>query len=604
MRQIVLIRQNALIVAILGLFFAAIAGAAFSFQRQLDDQQWVKHSLFVRSALLKALSTLQDAETNQRGFLLTGDDTFLSVYRAASDRIPVDLQTLEGELADNPIQIARFRKLRWIVDNKLLLLAKDLVDRPSPGRRTIRSDDLGTGKKLMDSAGAVVGEMTDEENRLLEARDAGAQRTAALVQSATIITIMLAFWLGWVILKECERREQAEEQLRQSQKMEAVGQLTGGIAHDFNNMLAVVVGCLNLLKRKLNLADPGLDELIEKAMEAVERAANLTHRLLAFSRQQPLVPQVIDLNKLVANMAEVLRRTLGESIQVETNLASALWRLSIDPNQLENALLNIAVNARDAMPNGGKLTIETTNATIGDTYARQQMDVPEGQYVLLAITDTGVGMSDELIKKAVEPFFTTKMPGKGTGLGLSQVYGFISQSGGYLKIYSVLGCGTTVKIYLPRYAGEDEETPVTPMLVKAKPTSLPTGKAEEAIVVVEDDGRVRSVVVGMLRELGYNVMDTADAKKALQILQTICPVSLLLTDIVMPDMNGRTLSEEARMLQPDLKILFITGFSGDIVIQNGMVDRGVNFLPKPFTLEQLATKVREVIDKPPAKLVV
>lgn len=612
MRPTITIKRNALIAAILGLLLAAIAGTALSLQRQLSEQRWVRHTLAVRTLLLQAFSTLQEAESNERGFLLTGDEAFLASYRAARERVPEDLRTLQSKIADNPEQVQRARKLNEIVDSRLSLLAERTEERLA-NPRTVKLTQLSAGKSLMDAAQAAVAQMIDAENQLLKTREESARWAASSTQGATVVALLLASLLGWAMMsqnrkqikdlraalaqakEESERREQVEDQLRQSQKMEAVGQLTGGIAHDFNNMLAVMVGCMNLLKRRLGSADAGVHELIGKAIEAVDRAADLTHRLLAFSRQQPLAPQVMDLNKLVGNIAEVIRRTLGEDIRVETILASGLWRSNVDPNQIENAILNLAVNARDAMPTGGKLTIETANASIDDVYARRQIDVEEGQYVLLAVTDTGVGMSAELIKKAFEPFFTTKMPGKGTGLGLSQIYGFVKQSCGHIKIYSEPGQGTTVKIYLPRYVGDQGEAPVARRLADPQ-KALPTGKAEETIVVVEDDEQMRSVVVAMLQELGYTVIEAGSAEKALELMKASCPVSMLLTDIVMPDMNGRALSLKAQELQPGLKVLFATGFSRNAVIHNGVLDKGVNFLPKPFTLEQLAFKVRVVID--------
>ncbi|PPD03227.1 MAG: histidine kinase, partial [Methylocystis sp.] len=393
--------------------------------------------------------------------------------------------------------------------------------------------------------------------------------------------------------EESERRERAEGQLRQSQKMQAVGQLTGGLAHDFNNMLAVIVGCLNLLKRKMARGEIDKDSLIDKAMECVDRAAALTHRLLAFSRQQPLAPQTVDANKLVGGMAEMIRRTLGESINVETVLASGVWRIHVDPNQLESAILNLAVNARDAMNDEGKVTIETSNAYIDDNYAREHAEVKEGQYVLVAVSDSGTGMPPEIIAKAFEPFFTTKGPGKGTGLGLSQVFGFVKQSGGHIKIYSEIGQGTTVKIYLPRFVGEGEvagprrEPSAAGMAFRGSPQTL--------ILVVEDEDRMRSVAVAMFQDLGYSVLAAASAVEALALINANPEIDLLFTDIVMPDMNGRALAEEALRRRPDLKIVFTTGFSRNAVIHNGVLDRGVNFLPKPFSIEQLAQKVSAVL---------
>ena len=374
--------------------------------------------------------------------------------------------------------------------------------------------------------------------------------------------------------------------------MEAIGQLTGGIAHDFNNMLAVILANLNLLKRQIARGETDIQRFIDGAAEGADRAAHLTQRLLAFARQQPLAPQPIDANKFVSGMSEILRRTLGQEVQIETILAGGLWRTHVDGNELESLLLNLAVNARDAMPNGGKLTIETANANLDETYVREQVGLAAGQYVLIAVSDTGSGMSPEVIAKAFDPFFTTKATGKGTGLGLSQAYGFIKQSGGHIKIYSEIGQGTTVKIYLPRFHGENVSVAIQPGL-KAQ-TAL--GRPEELILVVEDEERMRLVVEEAFRELGYKVVVAEDGKKALALLDANPGVSLLFTDVVMPEMSGRELAKEALSRRPDLKVVYTTGFSRNAVIHNGILDPDVNFLAKPFTVENLARKVRSVLD--------
>ncbi|HEY8125363.1 MAG TPA: ATP-binding protein [Methylocystis sp.] len=290
----------------------------------------------------------------------------------------------------------------------------------------------------------------------------------------------------------------------------------------------------------------------------------------------------------------MIRRTLGESVNVETVLASGLWRIHVDSNQLESALLNLAVNARDAMLGEGKLTIETSNAYIDDSYARQHVEVKEGQYISVAVSDSGAGMPPEVIAKAFDPFFTTKAPGKGTGLGLSQVFGFVKQSGGHIKIYSELGQGTTVKIYLPRFVGEGEVAAPRRETGAAEPSLR--GSPETLILVVEDEDRMRSVAVAMFKDLGYDVLAAQNAHEALAVLDAHPRVALLFTDIVMPDMNGRALAEEALRRRPDLKVMFTTGFSRNAVIHNGVLDRGVNFLPKPFSIEQLARKVSAVLE--------
>lgn len=390
---------------------------------------------------------------------------------------------------------------------------------------------------------------------------------------------------------EVKGREAAETQVRQLQKMEAVGQLAGGIAHDFNNMLAVVMGSLNLIQRRLAKGED-VTVFIEHALESVNKATALTHRLIAFSRQLPLAPEPTDVNRLVANMSEILRRTLGEDTPLETVLAGGLWKTNIDKSQLENALLNLAVNARDAME-GGKLTVETANSHLDAGYARAHEEVHEGQYVMVAVSDTGTGMTDEVLEKAFNPFFTTKEVGKGTGLGLSQVHGFVKQSGGHIKIYSEIGHGTTVKIYLPRHYPEaealDKETALPP---------IPRGSLDQVVLVVEDNERMRDISAAGLRELGYSVFTASGAASALRILETHPEICLLFTDIVMPEINGRQFASAALKLRPDLKVIFTTGYTRNAIVHGGVLDHGVNFLAKPFSLDELGRKLNDVFGKP------
>lgn len=370
------------------------------------------------------------------------------------------------------------------------------------------------------------------------------------------------------VAEEISERMKAEEQLRQSQKMEAVGQLTGGIAHDFNNMLAVIIGSLNLAKRRLGKGEINVDRFIEGAIDGANRAATLTQRLLAFSRQQPLAPEVMDLNKMVGGMSELLDRSLGELVRLEMVLAAGVWRVKADPAQLESVVLNLAVNARDAMPRGGKLTIETSNSSIDQKYAREYALTP-GQYVLLAVTDNGVGMPENVLGKAFDPFFTTKAVGKGTGLGLSQVYGFVRQSGGHVKLYSEVGVGTTVKVYLPRFFGV-EETSGAP----EPKANIGASLHKETILVVEDDDRVRNISSESLRDLGYTVVEAAGAKEAIRKIDDGLVPDLLFTDVVMPDTTGAELASRALERLPGLKVLFTTGYTRNAIVHNGMLDAG------------------------------
>jgi PAS domain S-box-containing protein len=386
-----------------------------------------------------------------------------------------------------------------------------------------------------------------------------------------------------------EEREKAEDQLRQMQKMEAVGQLTGGIAHDFNNMLAVILGSLKLFEKRQERGDADAGKFIKNAIEGAERAATLTRRLLAFSRQQALSPQVLDGSRLVSGMSEFLRRAIPENIEIESVLAGGLWKICADQSELENAILNLSLNARDAMAEGGKITIETANTWLDDSYASEHPDVKAGQYVMIAVTDNGVGMAPNVAARAFDPFFTTKPTGKGTGLGLSQVYGFIKQSGGHIKIYSEVGHGTAIKIYLPRHIGENEQ----PVLESIKP--VVHAAANEKILLVEDDDRVRHLTAEMLEELGYRVLAAANSAEALALLDQNSDVDLLFTDIVMPGINGRQLADEALKRRPALNVLFATGYTRNAIVHNGILDVGVNVILKPYTMDALAAKLASVL---------
>jgi PAS domain S-box-containing protein len=393
---------------------------------------------------------------------------------------------------------------------------------------------------------------------------------------------------------EVTLRRRAEEALRQAQKMEGIGQLTGGVAHDFNNLLTIIVGNLETLERQLKTPAPSfvnMERSVDNAMRGAQRAVSLTQRLLAFSRQQPLDPKPVDVSRLVSGMSDLLRRTLGEQIAIETVLAGGLWRASVDANQLEMALLNLAVNARDAMESGGRLTIETANVLLDEDYVTDQAEVAPGQYVMLAVTDNGAGMTRETLSRAFEPFFTTKDVGHGTGLGLSQVYGFVKQSGGHVKIYSEFGEGTTVKLYLPRLHGEHATAADAPA------PKIARGHDGETILIVEDDDDVRAHTQGILRELGYSVLAAPNGKAALGVLARHPEIRLLFTDVGLPGgMNGRQLAEEARRQRRDLKVLFTTGYARNAIVHDGRLDPGVQLITKPFTYAALAGRLRDLLD--------
>jgi signal transduction histidine kinase/CheY-like chemotaxis protein len=392
------------------------------------------------------------------------------------------------------------------------------------------------------------------------------------------------------VAREIAERLKAEEQLRHAQKMEAVGQLTGGIAHDFNNMLAVIIGGLNLARRKMSAGDYDIQRFVDAAVDAASRAATLTQRLLAFSRQQPLAPEILDVNKMIAGMNEMLDRTIGETVAIETVLAAGLWRVRADSGQLESAVLNLAVNARDAMPKGGKLTIETSNAFIDSKYAHDY-GLNSGQYVLLAVTDNGAGMPEDVVSRAFDPFYTTKEVGKGTGLGLSQVYGFVRQSGGHVKIYSELSVGTSVKIYLPRHVGDEQASSKS----KSDPATH-GGAPAELVLVVEDDERVRAISSATLRDLGYTVVEASGGRDAVRVVESGVTPDLLFTDVVMPEMTGRELAAILLKMRPGMKVLFTTGYTRNAIVHNGVLDPGTHLIPKPFNIEELATVVRRLLD--------
>ncbi len=397
--------------------------------------------------------------------------------------------------------------------------------------------------------------------------------------------------------EEVTRRERTELALRQSQKMEAVGRLTGGIAHDFNNLLTAILGNVDLALRRVPDGDDRLKRTLNSARLACQRAATLIQRLLAYSRQHPLEERAVDLNKLVQSMSELLRRSIGESITVETVLAGGLWKTAIDPNQLENAILNLAINARDAMPNGGTLTIETANTYLDETYAAANGgDVAAGQYVMLALTDSGSGMTKDVVDRAFEPFFTTKPTGAGTGLGLSMVYGFVKQSGGHIKIYSEPGEGTTIKMYLARLTNEEQIQAWIP-LETASNEAPGTENLKETILLVEDDEEVNRFSTEVLRDEGYDVISTYDGPSALRLLDANPQIKMLFTDVVLPGgMNGRQIADEARRRRPDLRVLFATGYTRNAIIHQGRLDADVDLLTKPFTPDDLIKKVRQILD--------
>lgn len=387
--------------------------------------------------------------------------------------------------------------------------------------------------------------------------------------------------------------QHVQQQLLASQKLEAVGQLSGGIAHDFNNLLMIVLGNLETAERNSrDLANVNLQRALANAKRGAQRAAALTSRLLAFSRRQALDPKPINLNHFLNGLQEFLQRTLGERIEVQTVGSAGLWSIEVDANHLESAIINLGINARDAMPDGGKLTVEAANVSADEEYCRANPELSPGQYVIVCITDTGAGMTADVLNHAFEPFFTTKEPGQGTGLGLSQVYGFAKQSGGHVKIYSEVGQGTSIRMYFPRYYGDAQSAD------NDADECLPEAEKMETILVVEDDADLRAYVYDLLRDLNYRVFTASSAQAALTILLQEEPkVNLLLTDVVMPGINGRELGRRAQQIRPGIKILYMTGYSRNAVVHQGRLDEGVELLEKPISQAKLALRVREMLDR-------
>jgi signal transduction histidine kinase len=596
---------------------AMIVAAAFLLgARNKSDDQWVLHSLETRAQLTRVLSLVQSAETGQRGYLLTGRDIYLGPYQLALERLPPMLDATQDLAGDNPRQLQQLAQLRQLVQEKLDELRRTIdaykTGQPAAALAIVNDDN---GFRLMQEIRRTIETMQAEEDLVLAGRRTAAERSGVLLQGGVALAFLLICGVGILIarftrgsfvaltaardrlaaanrqlVEQISRRETAESQLRQAQKMEALGQLTGGIAHDFNNMLGVIMGAHDLVMRRVAKGDYGIQRFLDAATTATERAATLTQRLLAFARQQPLSPQPLDANKMIIAMSDLLHSTLGEHIQIETVAAAGLWTINADSQQLENAVLNIAINARDAMPDGGKLTIETANTYLDEAYCKLNPEIEPGQFAMVAITDTGVGMAADVAARVFDPFFTTKSAGKGTGLGLSQVYGFVKQSRGHVKIYSEPGAGTTVKIYLPRLAGDARD------IKRAAIEPVRTGDRSEIILLVEDDALMRRLTAEALHELGYTVFDSENAANALLILDRVADVKLLFTDVVMPDVNGKKLADEALRRRPGLKVLFTTGYTPNAVVHGGVLDQGVHFIGKPFTLNQLAAKLRTVLD--------
>jgi signal transduction histidine kinase/DNA-binding response OmpR family regulator len=711
-----------IVVPVVLLMLGAASTALYS-ARALENSRILineTNAIIDNSAQLLTLS--EDAETSQRGFVITGNEAYLAPYNNAQVELPRIMADLQSQLADNPSQLERLQTLSGYLAVKQVELAETIETRRSKGFAAAQAIVLDNrGQAAMESIRSLVNDIRVAEKTLLEqhltmARQAEQQ---TFVVTAVLLLILmlvlcgggLVFWRNFSRLAEAERElaikaqllqmtletvgdgiaafnadrklvafnqrffdlfgfkvamasqgsaltdlieadrenggtfasvlslpasdlkpaigtfeqrdgrvlevyrslmpgggsllacrdvtetRQGENRLRQAQKMETIGQLTGGVAHDFNNLLQIIMANIDLVMRRIT--DEEQRKRLQSALVGAERGSKLTRQLLAFARRQPLRPEPVNLSRVVRDLTDLLRRTLGESIEIEETGAAGLWSALADRGQVENAILNLAINARDAMPQGGRLTIELGNAFLDNEYARNHEDVKPGQYVMIAVSDTGIGMSKEVMERAFDPFFSTKPEGRGTGLGLSMVYGFLKQSGGHAKIYSEPGHGTTIRLYLPRSL-QGEPLPYT------GGESVAAGQGE-MILVVEDDDDVRSAVVSMIRDLGYNTIEASNGQETLEILKQDTPIHLMFSDVVMPgELHGRRLGQEAQAIRPGLDIIFTSGYTENSIIHNGRLDDGVQLLSKPYRKEDLARKFREVLDKtaplsPPAE---
>jgi signal transduction histidine kinase len=588
---------------------------AVSQPRQLAaDAAWVNHTFEVLEAAQRLRSTARDAERAQRGYLLTGASAFLEAYESRIARSRERLEEFRRLTLDNPEQQRRIPNLvlaldDWIAERQSIIEAYQREGPDAAARLVLPHAGLDT----LRSVDALIEAAIANERDLLVKRQQRAEDDHRQVRKVALVTgglgaalLAIGVWLTVLAFQNARdierRRREVEERLgaellqtqaalAQTQKMEALGQLTGGVAHDFNNVLHVITNAVSLLQLRLRGADAEMGQYVEMIKRNTERAASTTARLLAFSRQQALDPKPTDLNKVVAGITELLAHLIGENVAMETVLGGGLWPVTIDRNQLETAIVNLAVNARDAMPESGKLTIETSNTFLDEAYAQLHAEVTPGQYAMIAVSDTGAGMARDILTRAFDPFFTTKESGQGTGLGLSQVFGFVKQSGGHVKIYSELGHGSTVKMYFPRLIGAHvEQTADIGVIAHAG--------SGESILLVEDNDDVRAFTAEVLRQLGYRVTTASDGKGALTALEQLGVFDLLFTDVGLPlGMNGRELAEEAKRRWPHVRVLYTTGYARNSIIHHGRLDPGVELLLKPFTQSSLAAKVRRVLDR-------
>lgn len=604
----------------LALICAATAGTFFLLRAERRADASVVHSLQVQERLSSLTIRAQQSLLGESGYLLVGDQRFVERYAGARRDLEGELAALRREVSENPRQAERAARLERCWEERLShtdgRIALAMAGRLQEVRESIR--EL-LDRPIIERCRAIVTEMKAEEARRFDLQRHASDRQAALLSVWLLLCAVavtgVAFWFTRRALataretslardqllnanarlhEEAASREAAETQLRQMQKMESIGQLTGGIAHDFNNMLAIVIGSLDLARRRLEQDPKRAGGHIDSAMSGAQRAAQLTSQLLAFGRRQPLAPTALDASQLIRRLSELLRRTIGGKVDFRVDPAIGLWPIFADVGQLESALVNLCLNARDAMPDGGRLTVHTTNVKLDQTYAATHPDVAPGDYVRITVEDSGAGMPDEVRERAFEPFFTTKAQGKGTGLGLSQVYGFVKQSGGHVAIESEIGRGTMVHLYLPRHDGKAAQAESWAIGSESR---LPRARDREIVLVVDDEDKVRELAVDALRELGYMVLQAPGGEAALALLEGQPRIDLLLTDVLMAGMDGAQLAAQVEALRPEIRLLYMSGYPSDGIVRDGMLTDGVALLPKPFTVAQLAARVRQALDE-------
>ena len=575
------------IVALVALAAVTVLGiTAINYAK--DGQAWVDHSLEVIGRERSLLAELVDAETGARGYLLTRDPIHLEPWTRAQHETAPALQQLFDLTADNPEQQKTLARLDVLIGRKFDLNAQEIAEFDKTGRAP------AVDKSVMDTIRALMAEFERRERKLYTQRTHEMklrfQRLRVTLAATWLLSLAGLAFGGWSLRQSSRKVAEAEAINRQARKMEAIGNLTGGIAHDFNNLLQVIIANLDLAFRDIGPKQPA-SGFLQSAMMALEKGERLTSQLLAFARRQPLNPQPIDIARMVEECGNLMRRTLGEAYHIECVTSAGLWRAMADATLLQNAIVNLAINARDAMPDGGRLTIEASNVTLDLDYAEQAAEVSPGSYVLIAVSDIGTGMSREALGRVFEPFYTTKETG--TGLGLAMVYGFVKQSGGHIAIYSEPGLGTTVKLYLPRTTKHAAERD------RAKREA--TRGHGQLVLVVEDDDSVRAGVVAQLSDLGYGVLAAADGDMALTLARGNPRIDLLFTDVVLGGAyDGRQLADAVRALRPGLPVVYTSGYTENAIVHHGRLDEGVTLLSKPYRADQLARTVSEVLQAVPA----